>query len=112
MGRTASPHLRAAMQEFQSTVMPDPAQAVKGLPADDVAALRLGDIDLIIALLLNRTVRDAAAQCGVSVATARRRAKDPAFQRVFWRAKKRYLAQTVTTLAQRPRQGQPVSADW
>jgi hypothetical protein len=112
MGRTPSPQLRHAMQQFQQTVMPDPGRAVEALPADDVAALRQGDIDLIAALLVTRTVRAAAALSGVSEATARRRAKDRGFQRMLWQAKKRYLAVTVGALARRPRHGLPVTADW
>jgi hypothetical protein len=98
------------MQVFHQTVMPDPGRAVKGLPADDVAALRQGDIDLIAALLVTRTVRAAAALSGTSEATARRRAKDPVFQRVLWQAKKRYLAVTVGALARRQRHGVPAGA--
>jgi hypothetical protein len=105
MGRTPSPRLRHARQQFQQSVMPDPGRTVKALPADDVAALRQGDIDLIAALLVTRTVRAAAALSGTSEATARRRAKDPAFQRVLWQAKKRDVAETVGALARRQRRG-------
>jgi hypothetical protein len=65
--------------------LPDAPATVAALPADEMAGLRPGDLQLIVATLDAPTLREAARLAGVSEATAYRRSKCPSFQRALGR---------------------------
>jgi hypothetical protein len=103
MGRKPSLQARVAMQELQQTTMPDPAEVLEERPPDNGPDLRQGDVDLIAALLMTRTHRDAAQLAGISEATLYRRLKNAGFRRALLDAQSRYLEETVDVLARRER---------
>jgi hypothetical protein len=97
MGRKPS---RGRMPELQEQLPGAPAVAA-GLPPDEMAGLRPGDLQLIVAILDAPTLRDAARLAGVSEATAYRRSKCPTFQRALWAARKLYLREAARMKARR-----------
>ena len=58
-----------------------------------------GDERLIIELAAGRDVRSAAAQAGVSEATAHRRLREPEFRRRLSSARGEYLGRALSMLA-------------
>jgi hypothetical protein len=90
------------MQELLDQ-LPDAAEATQEPALQDAASLRQGDTDLIAALLVTRTIRDAARLAGIGEATVYRRMKDAAFQRAWREAKQRYHQETIDGLARRER---------
>jgi hypothetical protein len=81
----------------------------KELAPDALAALRPGDLRLILALLDDPpTLRQAAELAGVSESTAARRSKSAAFQRALWEARKVYLREYARIRAGQRSEAAPV----
>jgi hypothetical protein len=92
--------MSATMQMPEQDLGTEQSAAVERAVLDiDDRDLKPGDIDLIVALLLSHTKRDAARMADVSEATLYRRLQDPAFQQALRVSRDQYRRRIVDRMA-------------